>query len=131
MKMFNVIVVLLFCNIAFASVPFNSNIVPEETNYLDSQHCLEIRASEDVYPTNESAYSIGDCYIRIAEELMTYFDKNDNASSPYRSRIITALQYADSWFRLAESSNEAGAESRLSYIRAYIIYFTISDQNVL
>jgi len=134
MKMFKFLVMtsvfFLFSYIASASVPANLNAIPEETSYLDYERCFELGVSEQIYHTDESAYSVGDCYIGIAEELMTYFDRNDTSSSPYRNRIITALQYADSWLGLAERSNEVGAENRRNEIRAYIVDFEISDQNV-
>jgi len=135
MRMFKLVVftnvVLLFSYLTFASVPSSTITALEETSYNDNNYCIESYGAEQTELSDDSAYSIGDCYFRVAEELMTYFDKNDTASSPYRNRVITVLQYADSWFSLAEISNETGAENRRSVVRSYILYFTISDQNVL
>lgn len=131
MKLFKLMVltnfILLSSSLTFASLPFSSNTSPEEINFLDYGHCLESSISVKNAPSDHTAYSIGDCFIRIAEELMMYFENNATASSPYRHRVITALQYADSWFRLAEISNETGAENRRIEIHAYIRYLTISN----
>ena len=54
---------------------------------------------------------------------MAYVEENGVVDLDSKTDILAALQYADSWFRLAEVRNETGAESRLRETQAYITYY--------
>jgi len=112
-------------------VLLNSNAISSSTELeterqraqLNFERCQVIQSQDNVFDSYAFAYSTGDCFLRAAQEIMAYVEENGSPDLNSNNDILTALQYADSWFRLAEVRNEVGAEDRLRETQAYIAYY--------
>jgi hypothetical protein len=93
--------------------------------------CFELKAYSDSVLSGEAAMNIASCFLGSAESLLPYFNENDLSSSPNRSNIITALEYADSWFRLAITNGRPEAELGLRQAGLYIIKLSGSSSSEL
>ena len=87
-------------------------------------HCFESKEHSNSAFPGDSALQIGNCFLESAESLIPYFNENDLSNSPSRADIITALEYADSWFSLAITNDHPEAELGLRQTRLYIKRFS-------
>jgi len=91
-------------------VRFSSLIVFFSSNVFASsfitpppyEHCFEHTHYKNTSLPHEAALTIGECFYQTAENIsLDNKLNNESGNSTSKAYIISALQYADSWFRLA------------------------------
>jgi len=85
-------------------------------------HCFHEPYYRDDSPPHEEALAIGKCFYLAAENILLDDSENDpyEASSNI-SKVISAIQYADSWFRLAIQKGSTVAITYLHHTELYLI----------
>jgi len=77
------------------------------------EHCFAHKHYKNADLSDEAALTVGECFYLSAENI-SLDDKfnNDFGNSSSRAYIISALQYADSWYRLAIKKGNEKAITR-------------------
>jgi len=102
---------------------FSSNLFsdtfPIPTSY---DYCFDKPYYLHDSPPHEEALAIGECFYLAAENILIDDNKgSQHETSSSRTHIISALQYADSWFRLAIQKGNTVAITYLHHTELYLI----------
>jgi len=77
------------------------------------EHCFAHNYYRYADLPHEAAFTIGDCFYQTAENILLDDEfNNDSGNSSSKAYIVSALQYADSWFRLAMKKGNKKAIKR-------------------
>ena len=85
-------------------------------------HCFLSPYYKDDNPPHEAALAIGECFYLAAENiLLDDYENEQDEASPGTTNIVSALQYADSWFRLAIHKGSTVAITFLHHTELYLL----------
>jgi hypothetical protein len=95
---------------------FSSNLLADTfLSPAPYKNCFQAPYYQHDNPPHEEALAIGECFYLAAEDVLLDDDNDQYETSSSRTHIILALQYADSWFRLAIQKGNSIAITHLHH----------------